>query len=120
MRAFIAYEHCASRRVTSVRANLRTPMPRTYVDRGRLAFGGLAQYFEHDVPGIFASVKDRAVCNRIFATPTRTQLRALKSLDAWFESQARAANEDFALGEPIIFQRMLHDDRARRSAARSD
>ncbi len=41
-----------------VRSNLRTPMPRTYVNLGKLVFGGLATYLEKDVPGIFTEVKD--------------------------------------------------------------
>ena len=83
MRAFINYEKALPTALEQIRANLQTPMPRTYVDFGRLTFGGLAQYFDHDVKGIFASVKD-AQLQSDFATANTDAIRALKSLDLWF------------------------------------
>jgi hypothetical protein len=106
MRAYITYAHALPAALEQVRANLRTPMPRTFVDRGHGAIGGLVQYFEHDVPGIFASVKDRQLQSD-FRAANETAIHALKSLDAWFESQRRSANEDFALGAEN-FRRMLY------------
>jgi hypothetical protein len=105
MRAFTAYERALPTTLQQIRANLRTPMPRTYVDIGRLTFGGLAQYFAHDVPGIFASVKDSQLQSDFTAANTDA-IRALKSLDAWFASQRATANEDFAIGADL-FQQML-------------
>ena len=105
MRAFTAYEDVLPTALRQIRANLRTPMPRTYVDFGRLTFGGLAQYFDHDVPGIFATVKDSQLQSN-FAVANANAVRALKSLDAWFASQQATANEDFALGADL-FQQML-------------
>jgi hypothetical protein len=106
MRAFIDYENALPSALRQIQANIRTPMPRTYVDLGRLTFGGLAQYFDHDVPGIFASVPDRQLQNDFTAANTEA-IRVLKSLDAWFESQRAAAGDDFPLGG-ILFQQMLH------------
>lgn len=106
MRAFIAYQRALPAALQQVRENLRTPMPRTYVDSGRLTFGGLAQYFDHDVPDIFASVKDSQLQSD-FAAANANAIRELKSLDAWFESQRATANEDFALGADL-FQKMLY------------
>jgi hypothetical protein len=105
MRAFTAYEHALPAALLQIRANLQTPMPRTFVDFGRLTFGGLAGYFVHDVPGIFASVKDPQLQSE-FKAANADAIRALKSLDAWFASQRAAANDDFALG-PDLFQKML-------------
>jgi hypothetical protein len=106
MRAFVDYERALPVALRQIQANLRTPMPRTYVDLGRLTFGGLAQYFEHDVPGIFASVADPQLQNNFTAANTEA-VRVLKSLDAWFESQRATANDDFVLGADL-FQKMLH------------
>jgi Bacterial protein of unknown function (DUF885) len=105
MRAFTAYERVLPTALQQIRANLRTPMPRTYVDFGRLTFGGLAGYFDHDVPGIFASVKDPQLQSD-FTAANADAIRALKSLDAWFASQRASANDDFALGADL-FQKML-------------
>jgi uncharacterized protein (DUF885 family) len=105
MRAFTAYEQGLPTALEQIRENLRTPMPRTYVDFGRLTFGGLATYFDHDVPGIFAPVKDSKLQSD-FAAANAKAIQALKTLDAWFASQRATANEDFALGADL-FQQML-------------
>ncbi len=81
-------------------------MPGTYVDFGRLTFGGLAQYFAHDVPGIFTAVKDAQLQSDLMAANANA-IRALKSLDAWFASQRPKANENFALGADL-FHQMLY------------
>ena len=107
MRAFVDYERALPTALRQIEANLRTPMPRTYVDLGRLTFGGLAQYFEHDVPGIFASVPDREL-QQDFASANGEAIRVLKSLDLWFESQRASATDNFAIGADQ-FQQMLHD-----------
>jgi hypothetical protein len=110
MRAFIAYERALPDALMQIRANLRTPMPRTYVDFGRLTFGGLAQYFSHDVPGIFKPVKDSQLQSD-FAATNATAVRELKSLDAWFASQRATANEDFALGADLFHQMLYATER---------
>jgi len=106
MRAFVDYEKALPFALRQVQQNLRTPMPRTYIDQGRLTFGGLATYFEHDVPGIFASVKDPGLQDDFMAANSEA-IRILKSLDNWFESQRPSATDNFAMGAQL-FQQMLH------------
>ena len=110
MRAFITYEKALPATLDQIRANLQTPMPRTYVDFGRLTFGGLAQYFAHDVPGIFTAVKDAQLQSDLMAANTNA-IRALKSLDAWFASQQPKANESFALGADLFHQMLSSTER---------
>lgn len=107
MRAFVAYEHALPTALQQIQAVLQTPMPRTYVDMGRLTFGGLADYLAHDVPGIFKSIKDPQLQSE-FTAANADAIKALKSLDAWFASQKATANDDFALGAEL-FQKMLYD-----------
>jgi hypothetical protein len=106
LRAFVDYEKALPVVLRQIQGNLRTPLPRTYVDLGRLSFGGLATYFEHDVPAIFASVTDRQL-QTDFKMANGEAVRVLKSLDGWFESQRAAARENFAIGGDL-FQKMLH------------
>lgn len=106
MRAFIGYEKALPFALRSIQQNLHTPMARTFVDQGRLTFGGLATYFEHDVPGIFASVQDPGLQDD-FVTANREAIRILKSLDNWFESQRSTATDNFAIGQDL-FQQMLN------------
>jgi hypothetical protein len=106
MRAFIDYEKVLPVALRQIQANLRTPLPHTYVDLGRLTFGGLGTYFEHDVPTIFASVKDPQLQTE-FTNANREAVRVLKSIDSWFESQRPTARDNFAIGADL-FQKMLH------------
>jgi hypothetical protein len=110
MRAFINYEKALPAALDQIRANLQTPMPRTYVDFGRLTFGGLAQYFDRDVKGIFASVKDPQLQSD-FAAANNNAIRALKSLDAWFAAQRAKATENFAIGADLFHQMLFATER---------
>ncbi len=105
MGAYITYARALPRVLEQMRSNLRVPMPRTYVELGRLRFGGLAQYLEKDVPGIFAPVPD-ARLQAEFRAANAAAVRALKSIDGWFESEKPRATETFALG-PEKFREML-------------
>ena len=110
MRAFINYEKALPAALDQIRENLQTSMPRTYVDFGRLTFGGLAQYFDRDVKGIFASVKDPQLQSD-FAAANNNAIRALKSLDAWFAAQRPKATENFAIGAELFHQMLFATER---------
>lgn len=105
MRAFTRWARAVPAAAARIRANLRTPLPRSYVDIGRIRFGGLVPYLERDVPPIFASVTDSAL-QAEFRSATAEAVRALKELDAWLEAERPRATEAFALG-PELFREML-------------
>jgi hypothetical protein len=58
LRAYIAYAKAVPAAARQIRENLRTPLPRTYIEVGKTVFGGLATYYERDMPAVFASVED--------------------------------------------------------------
>ena len=105
MQAFSRWARAIPKAVAQIRANLRTPLPRTYVEIGRIRFGGLANYLEDGVPGVFAAVTDPAL-RAEFESATAEAVQALKELDAWLEGQQPLANDAFALGAEL-FQEML-------------
>ena len=107
MKAFVDYERALPRALEQIRDNLQNsrPLPRTYVARGRELFGGMAQYFEKDVPGIFSSVQERAL-KTAFEGSNGFAVRALKALDRWFELQEGQAAGSFVLG-PEKFDQMV-------------
>ena len=105
MQAFSRWARAIPKAVAQIRANLRTPLPKTYVYIGRIRFGGLANYLEDDVPGVFAAVTDPAL-RAEFENATAEAVQALKELDGWFEAQQPLANDAFALGAEL-FQEML-------------
>ena len=97
LRAYTAYAKAIPQATQQIRANLRPPLPRTYVRIGRITFGGLASYFEKDVPTIFAPVKDNQL-QRDFRSANQEAIKAMKALDAWFASQEATATDNFAIG----------------------
>jgi hypothetical protein len=105
MQSFTLYAQNIPRAVEQIRKNLRTPMPRTFIDVGRTGFGGLAAFFETDVPKVFASVTNTNLQSE-FQQANTEAIAALKSLDKRLESELPNATENFALG-PQKFQQML-------------
>ena len=107
MRAYLKYLDGIPAAARQVRQNLRTPLPRSYVEIGITAFGGLASYYENDVPGVFAPVKDSTLQEE-FRNKTATATTAMRELVEWLESLRAGATEAFALG-PDKFLKMLRD-----------
>jgi hypothetical protein len=105
MRSYVRWVRAVPGAVAHIRANLRTPLPRAYVDIGRIRFGGLVSYLEHDVPPIFAAVIDTALHGE-FGAATAAAVRALRELDAWLASERVRGTDAFALG-PELFHDML-------------
>jgi hypothetical protein len=105
MASFIAYARNVPIAVEQIRANLRAPMPRTFINVGRTGFGGLASFFEKDVPVVFAAVQNTNLQSE-FADANAKAIEALRSLDQWLESQLSNATTNFALG-PEKFSQML-------------
>jgi hypothetical protein len=97
LRAYTAYAKAIPQATQQIRANIRTPLPRTYIRIARISFGGLASYYEKDVPAIFASVMDEQL-QRDFRSANQEAIKAMKDLDAWFASQEANATDNFAIG----------------------
>jgi hypothetical protein len=97
LRAYTRYAMAIPVAAEQIRSNLRTPLPRTYVKLGHIMFGGLANFYEKDVPGIFAPVDD-AQLQAEFRAANAGAIKAMRDLDAWFTQQEAGATDTFALG----------------------
>ena len=97
MRSFTRYAGNLPGAVRNIRANLRTPMPRTFAEIGRGRFEGLASYLKNDVPQVFGSVSDSAL-QREFRTANAGAVTALEDLAAWFGEESRRGTSEYALG----------------------
>ena len=106
MAAFTTYARNVPTAVEQIRTNLRTPMPRTFIKVGRTGFGGLASFFEKDVPAVFASVQNTNLQSE-FAEANTNAITALKSLDKWLEGELANATDNFALGAEKFKQLLL-------------
>lgn len=114
MRAFIDYARAVPRAAEQIRSNLRTsaesPMPRALAHVGLQTLGGLADYFEKDVPPVFAAVTDPLLQEDLRAAIPGAAA-AMRDLGAWFarlEAEGSDDTEGFALGAER-YLRMLRD-----------
>ena len=110
MRAYIAFAKALPAAVEQLRKNLRTPLPRPYVERGATMFGGLASFFETDVPRVFASIKDPQLQEE-FNGANRRAAEALNEMKAWFEKNRATATNAFALGEGHFLEMLRATER---------
>lgn len=97
LKAYIAYAKAIPAALDQIRKNLRTPLPKTFVNIGHTTYGGLISFYEKDVPAIFASVKDEQV-QKDFKQANDSAIKAMKDIDGWFKSQEATATNNFALG----------------------
>jgi len=107
LRSYIAYLKEIPRAAAQIRANLRSPLPISFIDYGKAGFGGFAEYYPADGKAAFAEVRDPAL-QRELDSASRDAQRAMKGLADWLESQRPNATQDFALG-PEKFAKMLRD-----------
>jgi uncharacterized protein (DUF885 family) len=105
MKAFIKFANNVPAAAANIRANLKTPMPMSFIDYGKAGFGGLATYYTGDAKKAFASVQDPAL-QAEFDRAAAAASKAVKDLADWLESNRATATNNFALG-PEKFARMV-------------
>ena len=104
MKAFITYAEKVPAAAAQIKANLKLPMPATFVKYGSAGFGGFADYYTGDAKAAFADVKDPAL-QKQFDEVAAKGAAAMKDLAAYVASQPGSA-DGWALGADK-FSRML-------------
>ncbi len=97
LKAYTAYAKAIPVAIDQIRKNLRTPLPKTFVNIGHTTFGGLVSFYQKDVPDIFASVKDEQL-QKDFKEANDGAIKAMQDIDAWFKTQEATATTNFQLG----------------------
>ena len=105
MKAMIAFFKAVPAAATNIRANLKTPMPASFVKYGVAGFGGFAEYYTGDARAAFADVADPAL-QAEFKTTSEAAGASMAELRDWLKAQEASTTQDFALGEDR-FARML-------------
>lgn len=95
MKAMIAFMEAVPAATAQIRANLKTPMPASFIKLGSDAFGGFAGYYRGDARAAFADVKDAALQARMKAASEKAGA-AMQDLADWLAKAP--ANEAYALG----------------------
>ncbi len=96
MRAFIAYANNVPKAAEQIKANLKLPMPATYVKLGQAGFNGFAEYYGGDAKKAFAEVKDEAL-QKQFDEAAAKAGAAMKDVATYIGSKPGTA-DGYALG----------------------
>ena len=105
LKAYIKYARAIPRMAATIRENLKSPLPRSYVELGIDQFGGLADFYSKNVAAVFASVSD-ADLQKQLADADKEAAQAMASLKDYLVSERKNANDKFALG-PELFALMV-------------
>ena len=107
LKAYTRYLEAVPAATQRIRENLRTPLPLSFIDYGKNAFGGYAEYYPGDGLKAFAGVGN-AQEQAALKSASANAAAAMKSLAGWLEQQRPNATSNFALGA-AKFQQMLYD-----------
>jgi uncharacterized protein (DUF885 family) len=105
VRAFIRYARSIPEALEQIRENLRSPMPKTFIDYGVKGFAGFAEFYRNDVPQAFAQVSDAALESEL-KSAIEPAAQAMLDMSKWMESERAKATDSFALG-PEKFAAMV-------------
>jgi len=110
LRGFLGYVRAIPKLAAEIRGNLRTPLPRPFIERASSGFGGYARFFRDETPPIFARLEDEAL-RRELTEATALAAGAMDQLTAWIEGQRSTAKDDFALGSQKFAQMLRVTER---------
>jgi hypothetical protein len=96
MKAFITYAKNVPAAAAQIEANLKLPLPETYLKYGQAAFGGFADYYSGDAKAAFAEVTDEAL-QAEFDAAAAAATTAMQHLSDHIGS-VPATQDGFALG----------------------
>ena len=96
MKAFIKYANNVPKAAEQIKANLKLPLPATFVKFGTAGFGGFADYYTGDAKKAFAEVKDAAL-QKQFDEAANKAAAAMKDLAGYVGSKP-GTDGGFALG----------------------
>jgi hypothetical protein len=105
MKAYIRYAQAIPRIAASIKENLKSPMPKTYVELGIEEFGGLADFYTKNVTPVFASVSD-ADLQKQLKDADAVAAQAMSGLKDYLVGQRKNATDKYAFG-PELFAQMV-------------
>jgi uncharacterized protein (DUF885 family) len=110
LEGFLGYARAVPALAANIRANLATPLPKAFIERGAAGFGGYATFFREEMPPIFAQLEDPKLKADLIEA-TRNAAMAMDELTAWLESQRATGTDGFALGGPKFLEMLRETER---------
>jgi hypothetical protein len=110
MKAYIKYARGIPKMVNDIKANLQSPLPRTYVELGISLFGGLADFYSKQVTASFASVNDPDLQKQL-SEVDKAAAQAMDALKETLVDARKKANDKFAFGPDLYAQMVAQTER---------
>jgi hypothetical protein len=110
LRGYLGYARAIPKLAADIRANLRAPLPRAFIERGAAGFGGYATFFRAEMPPIFAALNDEKL-RKDLGDATTAAAKAMDELAVWLESQRASGTDAFALGEAGFLEMLRATER---------
>jgi hypothetical protein len=105
MKAYIKYAFGIPRIATAIKENLKSPLPKTYVELGIAQFSGLADFYSKNVAAVFATVTDPDLQKQL-TDANAVAAAAMNGLKDYLVAERKNANDKYALG-PDLFAQMI-------------
>jgi uncharacterized protein (DUF885 family) len=110
MKAYIKYARGIPKMASNIQANLKSPLPKTFVELGIADFGGFVDYYKKDVAPVFASVSDSDLQKQLNDANAAAS-QAMSNLKDYLVSQRKTATDKFPLGKDLFAQMMKDTER---------
>jgi Bacterial protein of unknown function (DUF885) len=103
MKSYIRYARGIPKVAAAIRENLKSPMPKTYVELGIDQFGGLADFYSKNVAAVFASVSDPELQKQL-KDANAAAAAAMTGLKDYLTAERKNANDKYAFGADLFAQ----------------
>ena len=110
LEGYLGYARSVPTLAANIRANLRTPLPSAFIERGVAGFGGYATFFRSEMPPIFAKLTDEKQKHELIEA-TAAAAAAMEELATWLTKQRATGANDFALGAPVFLEMLRQTER---------
>jgi Bacterial protein of unknown function (DUF885) len=103
LKAYIKYARGIPRIATAIKENLKSPLPKTYVELGIAQFGGLAEFYSKNVSAVFAAVTDPDLQKQLSDADTNAAA-AMNALKDYLVAERKNATDKYAFGADLFAQ----------------
>jgi hypothetical protein len=116
MKAFTRYLQQVPTAAAQIHANLRQPLPGTYIDLARASFNGYAAFFRKEALQVFTGVEKPELQSELLAA-AKSAADSSEALAQWFKSLKPGPTDSFAIGRKQFESMLWNTERVRVSLA---
>jgi hypothetical protein len=110
LEGFLGYARSVPELAAEIRANVRVPIPKPFIERSVAAYGGYATFFRDEMPVFYRQLPEGQL-KRDLTEATAAAAAAMDELTRWLEAQRATASSDFALGAAKFSQLLRATER---------